>query len=64
MREAMISAITTESSTLPEPGRASAARTLKANLDGQTGLSGGEQHLLAEWLDRLSSTGGSPGQRG
>jgi AcrR family transcriptional regulator len=68
MREAMISAITTENSTLPEPGRASAARTLRANLDGQTGLSGGEQHLLAEWLDRLSRTGvapgGSPGQPG
>ncbi|MFY9933800.1 MAG: hypothetical protein WAK82_37920 [Streptosporangiaceae bacterium] len=55
MREAMISAVTTESAILPEPGRASAARTLKANLPGQTCLSSGEQHLLIEWLDRLST---------
>jgi AcrR family transcriptional regulator len=55
MREAMISAITTETSTLPEPGRASAARTLKANLPGQTSLSPAEHHLLIDWLDRLSA---------
>lgn len=55
MREAMISAITTENSTLPEPGRASAARTLKANLPGQTCLSPAEHHLLNDWLDRLSA---------
>ena len=55
MREAMIAAITTEHSTLPEPGRASAARTLKANLPGQTSLSPAEHHLLIDWLDRLSA---------
>ena len=55
MREAMISAVTTESSALPEPGLASAARTLKANLPGQTSLSPAEQHLLTDWLDRLGA---------
>jgi AcrR family transcriptional regulator len=55
MREAMISAVTTESATVPEPGRASAARTLKANLPGQTSLSPAEQHLLTDWLDRLAA---------
>ena len=57
MREAMISAVTTESATMPEPGRASAARTLKANLPGQTCLSPSEQHLLTDWLDRLAAMG-------
>jgi hypothetical protein len=55
MREAMISAVTTESATLPEPGRASAARTLRANLPGQTCLSPAEHHLLTDWLDRLAA---------
>jgi AcrR family transcriptional regulator len=55
MREAAISAVTTETATLPEPGRASAARTLKANLPGQTCLSPAEHHLLIDWLDRLST---------
>jgi hypothetical protein len=54
MREAAIAAVTTESAIVPEPGRASAARTLKANLPGQTCLSPAEQHLLGDWLDRLS----------
>jgi hypothetical protein len=55
MREATISAVTTETATLPEPGRASAARTLKANLPGQTCLSPAEHHLLTDWLDRLAA---------
>jgi len=55
MREAMISAVTTETATVPEPGRASAARTLKANLPGQASLSPAEHHLLTDWLDRLSA---------
>ena len=55
MREATISAVTTETATLPEPGRASAARTLKANLPGQTRLSPAEHRLLVDWLDRLST---------
>jgi AcrR family transcriptional regulator len=60
MREAMISAVTTESANVPEPGRASAARTLKANLPGQTCLSSAEHQLLVEWLDRL---GAEPARR-
>jgi hypothetical protein len=55
MRDATISTVTTESANLPEPGRASAARTLKANLPGQTSLSPAEHHLLIGWLDRLST---------
>jgi AcrR family transcriptional regulator len=58
MREAMISAVTTESATVPEPGLAGAARTLKANLPGQTRLSPAEHHLLTDWLDRLSTEPG------
>jgi AcrR family transcriptional regulator len=59
MREAMISAVTTESTVLPEPGLASAARTLKANLAGEACLSPAEHQLLTEWLDRLSTQPGS-----
>jgi AcrR family transcriptional regulator len=53
IREAAISAITTETSTPREPGLAGAARTLKANLTEQTTLTPAEQHLLTDWLDRL-----------
>lgn len=60
MREAMISAVTTERATASEPGLAGAARTLKANLPGQTSLSPAEQHLLTDWLDRLSAGSGQP----
>jgi len=55
MREATIAALTTETATLAEPGRAGAARTLKANLPGQTSLSGAEERLLGDWLDRLTA---------
>lgn len=55
IREATISAVTTETAILPEPGRASAARTLKANLPGQTSLTPAERHLLTDWLDRLAA---------
>ncbi|MBV9794122.1 MAG: TetR/AcrR family transcriptional regulator [Actinobacteria bacterium] len=55
MREAMISAVTTEHAAVPEPGRVAAARTLKANLPGQTSLSPAEEHLLTDWLDRLAA---------
>lgn len=60
LREAMISAITTEKAILPEPGRASAARTLRANLAGQTSLSPAEQQLLTEWLGRFDTEPGRP----
>lgn len=55
MREAMIAAITTQTPTLPEPGLPAAARALKANLPGQAALSPAEEHLLTDWLDRLSA---------
>ena len=38
-------------------GPAGAARALRATLPEQTTLSGAEQHLLREWLDRLASEG-------
>jgi AcrR family transcriptional regulator len=53
--EATISAITTETAAVPEPGRAGAARTLKANLPGQSSLSPAEHLLLVDWLDRLGA---------
>lgn len=55
IREAAISAITTETASLREPGLAGAARALKANLPDQTTLSPAEQHLLTDWLDRLTT---------
>lgn len=54
MREAMVTAVTTESPAVQDPGPAGAARALRAVLPQQTALSEAEQHLLGEWLDRLS----------
>jgi AcrR family transcriptional regulator len=54
IREATISAITTEAAVVPELGLAQAARTLKANLAGQASLSPAEHQLLTEWLERLT----------
>ena len=52
-REAVIGAITTDA---PEPERLDlkpVATTLRALLPGADGLTNGERHLLAEWLDRI-----------
>jgi AcrR family transcriptional regulator len=52
-REAIIAAITIAA---PEPerlGLAPVATTLRALLPGADGLTDGERHLLAEWLDRI-----------
>ncbi|MFE2758199.1 TetR family transcriptional regulator [Actinosynnema sp. NPDC059335] len=57
LREAMVSAVTFEEPAVREAGPAGAARALRAVLPEQTVLSDGEQHLLGEWLDRLSATG-------
>ncbi|MEU4519115.1 TetR/AcrR family transcriptional regulator [Amycolatopsis sp. NPDC024027] len=54
MRESMVTAVTTENSAVLDPGPAGAARALRAALPEQTTLSGAEQHLLGEWLDRLA----------
>lgn len=55
LREAMVGAVTHQKPTVPEPGPAAAARTLRATLPDQTTLSSAEQHLLREWLDRLAA---------
>ncbi|PXY26897.1 TetR/AcrR family transcriptional regulator [Prauserella muralis] len=55
MREAMVSAVTLDKPAVREPGPAGAARALRAALPEQTALSSGEQHLLGEWLDRLTA---------
>lgn len=55
MREAMIFAVTLDKPAVPDPGPAAAARALRAVLPEQTTLSDGEQHLLGEWLDRLTA---------
>ena len=55
MREAMISAVTLGKPVLRDAGPADAARALRALLPEQTTLSNAEQHLLGEWLDRLTA---------
>lgn len=55
MREAMISAVTLDKPAIRDPGPAGAARALRALLPEQTTLSSAEQHLLDEWLDRLTA---------
>jgi AcrR family transcriptional regulator len=57
MREAMITAVTYDEPAVQAPGPAGAARTLRAVLPEQTALSTAEQHLLHEWLDRLTVDG-------
>ncbi|MEY9965018.1 AcrR family transcriptional regulator [Streptacidiphilus sp. MAP12-16] len=57
LREAMVAAVTNQEPAVPDAGPASAARALRATLPEQTTLSGAEQHLLREWLDRLASEG-------
>ena len=54
LREAMVTAITTEQPAVRESGPAEAARALRANLPDETMLTAAEQHLLGEWLDRLA----------
>ena len=52
-REAVIAAITTEAAPPEQPSLAPIATTLRALLPGAEGLTEGERHLLAEWLDRM-----------
>ncbi|MEV3922388.1 TetR/AcrR family transcriptional regulator [Actinomadura coerulea] len=54
LREAMIITVTEQEPAVREQGPAGAARALRASLPDQDALSPGEQHLLTEWLDRLS----------
>lgn len=57
LREAMVTAVTNRRPAVHEAGPAGAARALRASLPEQTVLSGAEQHLLREWLDRLAADG-------
>lgn len=57
LRESMVAAVTTEEPAVRDAGPAGAARALRAALPEQTSLSSAEQHLLKEWLDRLSEEG-------
>ncbi|MFG2960944.1 TetR/AcrR family transcriptional regulator [Streptomyces sp. NPDC048291] len=57
LRESMVAAVTHDKPAVGEPGPAGAARALRALLPDQTVLSGAEQHLLGEWLDRLAVDG-------
>ncbi|MGV4981163.1 TetR/AcrR family transcriptional regulator [Streptomyces sp. NRAIS4] len=57
LRESMVAAITHQEPVVQGTGPAGAARALRAALPEQTVLSGAEQHLLREWLDRLAADG-------
>jgi AcrR family transcriptional regulator len=59
LRESMVAALTSRRPAVREPGPAGAARALRAALPAQTALSGAEQQLLGEWLDRLAADGGT-----
>ncbi|MBQ1089414.1 TetR/AcrR family transcriptional regulator [Streptomyces sp. B93] len=56
LRESMVTAVTGRRPAVRDTGPAGAARALRAALPDQTSLSGAEQHLLREWLDRLATT--------
>ena len=53
-RDAIITAITTGSPVLKNPGPAALAIALRAVLPDAVSLSNGERTLLAEWLERLA----------
>jgi len=53
-REAVITAITTETPAHRKPGEAAAAIALRAVLSDATPLTSAELRLLKEWLDRLA----------
>jgi AcrR family transcriptional regulator len=55
LRESMVASVTNQEPAVRDTGPAGAARALRAALPEQTPLSGAEQHLLREWLDRIAS---------
>jgi AcrR family transcriptional regulator len=57
LRESMVTAVTNQEPAVQDTGPAGAARALHAALPEQTILSGAEQQLLREWLDRIASDG-------
>jgi AcrR family transcriptional regulator len=57
LRESMVAAVTSQQPAVRDSGPAGAARALRAVLPDRTALSGAEQSLLREWLDRLAADG-------
>ncbi|MER5884906.1 TetR/AcrR family transcriptional regulator [Streptomyces sp. NPDC001941] len=57
LRESMVTAVTNERPAVRDAGPAGAACALRAVLPDQTKLSGAEQQLLTEWLNRLAAEG-------
>lgn len=57
LRESMVAAVTNQRPAVRDAGPAGAARALRAVLPDGTSLSGAEQSLLREWLDRLAADG-------
>ncbi|MFI9778125.1 TetR/AcrR family transcriptional regulator [Streptomyces sp. NPDC051956] len=57
LRESMVTTVTNQEPAVQAAGPAGAARALRAALPVQTTLSGAEQHLLTEWLERLAADG-------
>lgn len=57
LRDFMIAAVTNQEPAIQHAGPAGAARALRATLPEQAALSGAEQQLLTEWLDRLTADG-------
>ncbi|MGW6399282.1 TetR/AcrR family transcriptional regulator [Streptomyces sp. NPDC055134] len=57
LRESMVATVTNQEPAVQAAGPAGAARALRAALPEQTILSGAEEHLLTEWLERLAADG-------
>ncbi|WP_406101331.1 TetR/AcrR family transcriptional regulator [Streptomyces sp. NBC_01003] len=57
LRESMVATVTNQEPAVQAAGPAGAARALRAALPEQATLSGAEQHLLTEWLERLAADG-------
>lgn len=55
-REAVIAAISTDTPVLADAGPVGAAVALRAVLPRTAALTGGEQNLLREWLDRITGS--------
>lgn len=55
LREAMVTAVTTEKPAVQDAGPAAAALALRATLPEQSALSNAERRLLDEWLARLAA---------
>ena len=54
---AVITAITTDPTALPDAGPVPAANALRAQLPDLVALTAGERHVLQEWLTRITTRG-------